>query len=98
MHLHECMVDECASSWSLQHVVQTVLQLSEAFACRGRVGPGSRRPWQRGAKQTCAVRRVSALRSRRLALLCMDGGQSHELYPPVIVGTRGRQHSDAAVV
>lgn len=98
IHLHERVVDECASSRSLQHVVQTVLQLSEALACTGRVGPGSRRPRQRGAQQPCAVRRVPALRGGRLASLRVDGGESHELYPPVVVRSRRDQHSDAAVV
>lgn len=92
------MVDESESSWSLQHVVQKVLQLSEALARRGCVGPGSGRPWQRGAQETRAVRRVPALRRGRLAPLGVDGGESHELYASVIVGIRGRQHSDATVV
>lgn len=92
------MVDERESSWSLQHVVQKVLQLSEALARSGRVGAGSGRPWQRGAQETRAVRRVPALRGGRLAPLCVDGGESHKLYAPVIVGSRGRQHSDATVV
>lgn len=97
-HLHECVVDEGASSWSLQDVVQTVLQLSEALAGSGRVGPGSWRPGQRGAQQTRAVGRVSALRRGRLASLRVDSGESHELYAPLVVRTRRHQHSDAAVV
>lgn len=95
---HECMVDECPSSRSFQDVVQTVLQLSAAFAGGGRVGPGSGRTGQGGAQQTCAVRRVPALRCGRLAPLRVDGGQSHELYPPVVVRSRGHQHSDATVI
>lgn len=97
-HLHERMVDECAPSRPLQHVVQAVLQLSVAFARGGRVGPGSGRPRQRGAQQTRAVRRVSALRGGRLAPLRVDSGESHELHPPVVARIRGHQHSDAAVV
>lgn len=96
--LHERMVDEGESSRSLQHVIQKVLQLSEALAGSGRVGAGSGRPGQRGAQETRAVGRVAALRGGRLAPLCVDGGESHELYAPLIVGSRRRQHSDAAVV
>lgn len=92
------MVDESEPSWSLQHVVQKVLQLSEAFAGRGCVGAGSGRPRQRGAQEPRAVRRVPALRRGRLAPLCVDGGESHKLDASVIVGSRGRQHSDATVV
>lgn len=95
---HECMVDECPSSWSFQDVVQTVLQLSAAFAGGGRVGPGSGRTGQGSPQQTCAVRRVPTFRCGWLAPLRVDGGESHELYPPVVVRSRGHQHSDAAVI
>lgn len=98
VNLHECMVDECPSSWSFQHVVQAVLQLSVALAWGGRVGPGTGRAGQRGAQQTRAVWRVSSLRGGRLASLRVDSGESDELYPPVVVRSWGRQHSDAAVV
>ena len=92
------MVDECPSSWSFQHVVHAVLQLSEAFVWRGRVAPVSGGPGPRGPQQTGAVGRVSALRAGGLASLRVDSGESHKLYPPVFVRIRGHQHSDAAVV
>lgn len=44
------------------------------------------------------MRRVSALRGGRLAPLGLDGGERHELYPPVVVRGRGSEHSEAAVV
>lgn len=92
------MVDECPSSRPLQHVVQTVLQLSEAFTGGGHVGPGSGGSGQRSAQQTCAVRRVPALRGGRLTPLRLDSGESHELHPLVVARSRGHEHSDAAVV
>lgn len=97
-NLHKCVVDECPSSGSFQHVVEAVLQLSVAFARSGCVAPGSGWSWQRGAQQACAVRRVSALRGGRLASLGVYSGESHELHPPVVVRSRGHEHSDAAVV
>jgi len=97
-NLHECMVDEIPSSWSLQHVVHAVLELSEAFARTRRVDPVRGPPGQRGAQQTCPVRQVSALRAGRFASLRVDGGQSHRLYPPVVARVRGYQHSGATVV
>ena len=98
MHLQECMIDERPSSWSLQHVVQAILQFSVALTRSGRVGSGSRGSGQRSAQQTGAVRRVSALRAGRLASLRVDGGESHKLHPPVVVRSRGHEHSDSTVV
>lgn len=92
------MVDESPPSRSLQHVVQAVLQLSEALGGGGRVGPGSGGSGQGGAQQTRAVRRVPALRGGRLAPLRLDGSESHELHPLVVARSRGHEHSDAAVV
>lgn len=92
------MVDERPSSRPLQHVVQEVLQLSEALAGGGHVGAGSGGSGQRGAQQPRAVRGVPALRGGRLAPLRLDGGESHELHPLVVARSRGHEHPDAAVV
>lgn len=98
VNLHEGMVDERTSSWSLQHVVHGVLQPSVAFVGHGGAAPGSRGPRERVAQQPGAVGRVSALWGGRLAPLRVDSSESHELDPPVVVWSRGRQHSNAAVI
>lgn len=97
-HSHEGMVDERPSSRSLQHVVETVLQLSEALTGGGRAGAGSGRPRERGPQQPRAVGRGSALRGGRLAPLRLHGGERHEFDAPVVVRSRWNEHSDAAVV
>lgn len=92
---HERVVDEGASSGSLQHVVQAVLDLAVALAGGGCGGSGSR--WSRkwGSQQSGALRRLRALRTWRLGVYSR---QCHELHTPVIVCRGGSEHPHTAVI
>lgn len=89
------MVDEGASSRPLQHVVEGVLKLAEALAGAGGGGSGSGGCGERGSQQPGALRRLRALRTRRLGVYSR---QRHELYAPVVVGRGGSEHPHTAVI
>lgn len=92
---HERMVDERASSGSLQHVIEAVLDLAVALAGGGRGGSGSGGRRERGPEQAGALRGLRALRTRRLGAYSR---KRHELHAPVVVGGVRSEHLHTAVI